>query len=130
MRKSILLMFFVCSCDYYDHRLEIVNKGESEIVVETYLDEIPDFPSVNKTEFYLSHGVAPDDSVTLTKVGKNGWPFLIQRSKNKKLNLVIYSIDSLRKYQSIDTLIKKRIYKRSEFSEDELEKMGWSVTLR
>jgi hypothetical protein len=123
-------MFFVCSCDYYDHRLEIVNKGGSEIVVETYLDEMPDFPSVNKTEFYLSHGVAPDDSVTLTKVGKNGWPFLIQRSKNKKLNLVIYSIDSLRKYQSIDTLIKKRIYKRSEFSEDELEKMGWSVKLR
>ncbi|MFM7858438.1 MAG: hypothetical protein ACKO96_42590 [Flammeovirgaceae bacterium] len=130
MRAAIVFMLLLGGCDYYDQRLEIVNKVGSEVAVETYLDTSPDFPSVNKTEFYLSHSVAPNDSVTLTRVGKNGWPFLIQRSKNKKLNLVIYSIDSLRKYQSIDTLIKKGIYKKSEFSEDELEKMGWSVTLR
>jgi hypothetical protein len=43
---------------------------------------------------------------------------------------MVYSVDSLRKYQSIDTLIKKRLYYRYEFSEDELKDRNWVVVIQ
>ena len=129
MKYAAYILLLLCACDHYDRRLEIINNSNSEVAVEIYSDTLPDFPSVTKTEFYLSHGVLPEDTSKLTKMGKNGWPFAIARSSNKKLNLVIYNIDSLRKYRSIDTLIRRNIYKRHEFSEHELEKDGWRIIL-
>jgi len=130
MKKIIiLLVFFLNGCDYYDHRLEIINKSENEIVVENYLDTVPNFPSLGKTEFYLDHRIIQGDSAKLTAIGKKGWPFNIIKSKNKKLNLVVYNIDSLRKYQSIDTLIRRQIYTRYEFSEDEMKDKDWKVVI-
>src|SRR5690606_26619651 len=131
MRVAIIsFLIFLSACDYYDNRLQIVNHSNGEIAVETYQDTVPDFPSINKTEFYLKKTAMPEDTLELTEIGKNGWPFLIARSKNKKLNLMVYSVDSLQKYQSIDTLIKRRLYDRYEFSEDELKDKDWIVVIR
>jgi len=129
MKNIIALLLLLSACDYYDHRLEIVNQTKGEITVETYSDTIPEFPGINKTKFYLDETVIPNDTLKLTEIGKNGWPFAISRSRNKKLNLVVYNIDSLRKYESIDTLIRKRIYKRYEFSEKELQEKNWKVVI-
>lgn len=126
----ILLVLFLNGCDYYDRRLEIVNRSKNEIAVENYLDTVPNFPSLGKTEFYLEHRILLGGSAKLTAIGKNGWPFSIIKSKNKKLNLVVYNVDSLRKYQSIDTLIKKQIYTRYEFSEDEMKDKKWKVVIK
>lgn len=127
---AILVLMFLSACDYYDNRLQIVNRTNGEITAGTYSDTIPDFPSIGKTEFYLRIRTVPDDTLELTAIGKKGWPFTIARSKNKRLNLIVYSVDSLRKYQSIDTLIKKRIYNRYEFSEQELKDKNWIVVLQ
>jgi len=130
MKKvNILYLVLLCSCEYYDDRLQIVNRTGEEIAIETYSDTIPEFPSVGKTEFYWSTRILPDDTMKLTKHGKNGWEFAISKNRNKKLNLVVYRIDSLLRYKSIDTL-KKRIYKRYELSKNELNDNNWRVILQ
>jgi hypothetical protein len=131
MRIAVIsVLIFLSACDYYDNRLRIVNHTKSKITVGTYNDTIPDFPSAGKTEFYLRRLAEPGDTLEVTEIGKNGWPFVIARSWNKKLNLIVYSVDSLLKYQSIDTLIKKEIYERYEFSEEELKTKNWVVVLQ
>ena len=129
MRSTLAFLIILTSCDYFDRRLGIVNHTKAEFTVETYSDTIPDFPSINKTEFYLSQTITPNDSLRLIKLGKNGWPLEISNSRNNKLNLVVYNIDSLRNHKSIDTLIRRRIYKRYEFSEKELQDKKWKVII-
>jgi hypothetical protein len=51
-------------------------------------------------------------------------------SKNKKLNLFIYNVDTLRKYQFIDTLINRKMYKRLEYSERQLEELKWVIVVK
>jgi len=127
---AVLIVSLVFSgCDYYDYRLKVVNKTDNVIAIETYLDTLPDFPSLNHTEYYFRNRLEPKDSIELVKSGKNGWLFFIEDSRNKKLNLVVYNIDSLRKCASIDTLIRKRRYGCYEFSEKELQEKNWRVVL-
>lgn len=132
MKIAIIILFLVLlnACDYYDNRLRVINHTNGDITVETYSDTVPEFPSINKTAFYLSKIAAPEDTLNITEIGTNGWPFAIARSKNKRLNLIVYSVDSLRKYQSIDTLINRHIYDRYEFSENELNDKNWTIILR
>ena len=79
----------------------IKNSTSDTIVVVSSLDIVPEFPSVNKTEFYLCQKIIPGGAANPCMSGKNGWRSFIYRSKNKKLNLIVYKIDLLRKYQSI-----------------------------
>jgi len=125
-----LLLLFLNACDYYDYRLVIVNETNGMIVAETDTDTLPKLPRINKTEFYLDRGINPQEQSRLMKGGKNGWPFAIKRSKNNKLNLFVYNIDSLKKYKSIDSLVAKKKYSRYEFSEDELEANDWKVVIK
>jgi hypothetical protein len=127
---AVLIVSLVFSgCDYYDYRLKVINKTNNVIAIETYLDTLPDFPNLNHAEYYFRNRLEPKDSIELVKSGKNGWLFFIEESRNKKLNLIVYNIDSLRKYESIDTLIKKRIYRCYEFSEKELQEKNWKIVI-
>jgi len=72
----------------------------------------------------------PSDTANMVAMSKKGWPFFIARSKNKKLNLIVFDIDSLKKYDSIDTLIKRNKYRRFEFSEEQLNSKNWEIVIR
>lgn len=118
------------SCDVHDDRLKVMNHSIEEITLSTGLDTVPGYPSVNKSEYYLRTSLSPLDSRRLLKEGRSkAWSFFISESKNDKLNLFVYNIDTLRKYQSIDTLIKNRLYRRYSFTEKELEKSDWEIVI-
>ncbi|MBL3656702.1 hypothetical protein [Fulvivirga sediminis] len=119
------------SCDYYDTRLWIKNSTDHEISYSTGLDITPNLSEVNVTDYHFNNAIPPGGSENLVKPGSTkGWSFFIADSKNQKLNLFVYSIDSLRKYQSVDTLIKKHIYTKHSFTEKELENMDWEVIIK
>jgi len=126
----IILSVFLVSCDYYDHRLWVKNVTNGSICLSTDLDTVPSLSSVNSTGYYLNNVLRPGDSTNLVKPGSTkGWSFFIDESSNDKLNLFVYNIDSLKKYQSIDTLIKNSIYTRYSFTEKELELVNWEVVI-
>jgi len=124
-----LLAFILAGCDYYDNRLSVVNHSQRPICPEAFEDTIPDFPTLNQPEAYLSHIVLPGDSTSLTRVGTNGWPFSVQRSTNRKLNLFVYNADSVRQYHSMDSLNRQRRFHRISLSLAELEARHWRVVV-
>lgn len=129
--KLIPMLFFATvfiSCDVHDDRLNVINLSARRIALSTELDTVPEYPSVNKTAYYLGAGLDPLDSTRLLYEGeRKGWSLFIDKSVNKKLNLIAYSVDSLNKYRSIDTLIRRHIYTLHTFSEKELEENSWRV---
>ena len=120
------LFFAACIYDPGDKRLVIINKSNNNICVSWNKEPFPEYPSKNKTEFYFSNIIAINREVKLPETDAN-WPYFVQTSSNKKLNLFVFNVDSLKYYNSIDTLIKRKIYKYFKFSEEELEKQDWKV---
>jgi len=130
---SILVFFLLCGCSMElegDDRLNVVNRTDYRLVCEYNIDSIPKSPSVINTDGFYDHPVNIDDSIKLVEYSLKPWPRFFERSKNKKLNLFIYNIDSLRAYKDIDTLIKRKIYKRLEYSEQDLNRLNWTVDVK
>lgn len=126
----ILLLFSSCIFDPGgDDRLKIINRTNYQFSVYYNTDSIPEYPSVNATEIYLMDSVIVDDTISLTTYNRKPWPLFFERSKNKKLNLFIYNLDSLKAY-GIDTLIKRKIYRKLEYSEQELDNLDWTITIQ
>ena len=132
MTKRAFYLFLgliaLSGCDYYDGRLEIHNKSTDIVAIETFLDSIPALLEVGKTEYYLSHPIYPGESENPLEMGTNGWLFRIKNSKNNRLNLFVFQIDSLKLY-GIDSLISRGIYKKYIFSEEELNDSDWKVII-
>lgn len=129
MKLYIPIVMFFSSCvmePVGDQRLLIVNNTTSNISFHYDSDTIPEFPSANHTDIYLRDLLEIGDSIHLGTYNRKPWPEVIEASKNGKLNLFIYKIDSLKKY-GIDTIIKRKIYTRLEYSKEELEKQRWIV---
>ena len=133
MNKKLLLYLlslkgvFISSCDYFDHRIEIINLSNYNIVLETYSDSVVDTNENNLTEYYYANIIEVGQKTNLTQSGTNGWPFYIRRSKNQMLNICVFNFDSLKKYQTINFLVKHKIYKQYSFSEREMVKRNWVI---
>lgn len=127
----LLFIIVVTSCDVHDDRLKVLNLSDVNISLSTEKDTIPEYPSVDKTEYHLRSALYPEEEKKLLYEGqRKGWSFFIADSKNEKLNLFVYNIDSMGKYKSIDTLIRKQIYTRYSFTEQELDEMDWQVIIK
>ncbi|PTS94217.1 hypothetical protein DBR11_23865 [Pedobacter sp. HMWF019] len=127
----IILLFLISSCtwDPGDSILQVVNHTGHDVSIEWEKDSIPSYPAFNKTEYYLENPTYNNDTLSAGESGRFGWKRFITQSKNKKVNLFVYKMDSLRKYNSIDYLNEKRIYKRYSYTKEELEKCNWIVII-
>jgi len=130
---QILALLFLSSCIYesFDSRLKVVNQTDGDFSLNYNIsDTVPEYPSINKTAYYLRDTVGRKDTMSVQEESWKSWPVVIDKSKTKKLNLFIYSLDSIKKYKEIDTLISRKIYKRLEYSKDQLEKSNWIVVVK
>lgn len=113
-----------------DYRLRLVNHTSYQFGVDYNFDTIPQYPSVINTDFYFDHPVKISDTIKMLEKSYKPWSQFFKRNKTNKLNLFIYNIDSLKKYDSIDTLIKRKIYKNLKYSEQQLKKLNWIVVVK
>jgi len=129
----ILIVAMLLSCAMEpsgDHRLKVVNSTKHELSIDYGVDTVPEYPSINDTEIYLKHSILMGDTLGVLEYSRNPWPEFFEISKNKKLNLFIYNVDSLLAYKSIDTLIKRKIYKRLSYSLAEINSLNWIVVVK
>jgi len=129
---QILLVVLLSSCAYDpgDNRLVIVNRTNHEITLYWNSDTIPEYPSVNHTEVYLmSYSIKKGLSESQPEDNAN-WPKFVRNSMNGKLNLFVYDTDSLRSYNNIDSLNTKKMYKRLEYSLEELNRLNWEIVIK
>jgi hypothetical protein len=111
-----------------DQRLKIINNTGCAISVHYDPSTVPKYPSINHTDIYIRDSVAKNDTLALSTYDLKPWPQVIQRG-NRKLNLFIYDVDSLKKY-SVDTLIKRKMYRRIQKTHNELEITNWVIQVQ
>jgi len=121
------LLFASCIYDPADSRARIVNQAAYEITLYYGLDTIP--LDQNHTEFYLSNTVKSNDTVRLRAYNAD-WPSLVEESTNKKLNLFVYNVDSLKAYNDIDLMTARKKYTRYQYTLKELEEMNWIIVVK
>jgi len=128
MRRLLFIccITFIVSCDTYDF-IDLINECDAEIACDYSLDTTPIFPSVNHTDYYISNSIEKGKSNRFTKSGSNGWKRFIDESPRKRLSIFIYQTDSIRKYESIDSLKFKGLYNRIDYSVSDLEKLGYEI---
>ena len=127
---GIIILFF--SCDYVDNRLTISNKSTNTIIFVTSLDSSLVCWEVQHLEVYLSKKVLPQKKMTDIFPGSTTeWSKYINRSTNEKLNLFIFDMDTIHKYENWCSIItNKRYVKRYSLTEKELDSMNWIVTYK
>lgn len=122
----VVLVTFAGTCDYNDSRLLIKNNSEHAITFDYSLDTVLEKRS--NLDFYIRDKIMPGETVAKTKPGStNSWPFLIQKSNNKRLNLFIINIDTLTRYNDWEYIRNNRLYKRYELTEEDLNRSNWIV---
>ncbi len=129
-RFLILIVFvsFAGTCDYNDNRLKIRNNSNYAIAFDYSLDTILEQRSNDNIPFYIRDKTLPGETTSINKPGSTrGWPFLIQSSNNKKLNVYIISVDTLLKYNDFEYIRSHRLYKRYSLTEEELNRINWII---
>ncbi len=124
----ILLISVAGTCDYNDNRLQIRNNSRESITVDFSDDTLlPERIKENIT-YFLRDKIASGETFRKNRHGsENAWTFLVQGSANKKLNVFFINIDTLLKYNDWNYIKENQLYKRKEYTLDELEKHKWVI---
>lgn len=125
----LFVLFINTSCEYADNRLKVYNKSSEDIVIEVYLDSLPKVKNSKYADFYKDNVIKKGEIKNIRRLGKTAWLSIFSQSKNSKLNIAVFSIDSLVKYNEIDSLIKNKRYKMYEVTEKELKENNWLVII-
>jgi hypothetical protein len=127
LTSIIALVLVLISCDYTNHKLILINQSSQPISYRESSDTI--LTTKNLAEYYLRIQIQPNDSVRAPILGKNGWDSLVVHSVNRKLNLFVFQVDTIKKYRDMQYVISKRLYRRYEYSLDYLNKHNWRVVI-
>ncbi|WP_320052879.1 hypothetical protein [uncultured Acetobacteroides sp.] len=123
----VLFLFTAVSCDYSDSRLVIKNNSQDTVVFDYALDTVLHERTDREINAILEDTIPPFEERNKSIRGVNDWwGIIIEKSKNKKLNLFILKKEDLSNY-IWDEIINRKLYKRYEFTEDELDEINWIV---
>jgi hypothetical protein len=132
--KAITFLFLIAiillagTCGYNDSRLHIINCSKQVITVDYSEDTILDMRGNDNVRYFIRDKVFPGDTIRKNIPGsQHGWQSIIERSVNGKLNLFFINVDTLIKYNDWEYIKENKLYKRREFSIDELEALNWAV---
>jgi hypothetical protein len=132
MTRILFAVIFIAlfSCDFYDGRLSVTNNTAKIICIETISDTEPNLNEFNSTEYYLNAPILPGSSKKLIKTGRNIWEKEIQKSFNGKLNIIVFDIDSMLKYKSLEYLLDNKKYETVSYSLSEIRKRDWKIPVK
>ena len=123
---GIILFFAAGACDFNDSRLSIKNNSNHAIVFVTSLDTNMQYS--NNIPYYIENKILQGETGTKTQRGStNAWSLSIRRSNNKKLNIFIVNVDTLIKYNDFGYINTRKLYKRYEFTEEDLDRKNWII---
>jgi hypothetical protein len=122
------LLVFAGTCDYNDNRLQVKNNSKEVITVDFSEDIILENRINDNIKFFIRDKILPGETLRKTMPGSdNGWPFLVQRSVNNRLNVFFINVDTLSKYNDWRLIRERELYIRKEYTIEELEKNNWVV---
>jgi hypothetical protein len=126
---SIAALLILTGCDYSDSKLMIKNHSKKTIAIQPFEDTIINSSILNKVPYYETIRIYPKDSTYQFLPGKDAWKWETRNSKNKKLNIFVFDLDTLRKYNDMEFIRLNKMYKRYEFTEKELNNSNWIIDI-
>ncbi|MDB5128053.1 hypothetical protein [Mucilaginibacter sp.] len=131
------LNLFFCGCHYTNYMLEVHNSSKQKITVLYSNTVKPSSINENNIAYYIADDeiIKPDSVNTISKPGKqDAWHQYIEEGKDKHLYLFIFSVDTLKKYDSLYSMgqlsAMGKYLKVFKYSEPELIKMNWKVNYK
>ena len=123
----LVIAIMLISCDPVDARPTVKNNSDYAISFEIMHDTI--FSEVHYPGFHIYGKILPGEKGRRLIIGSpnRAWSHFIRRSVNNKLNVFIFSTDTLKKYGCFEPIIERRLYTRYSFTEEELDEMGWVI---
>ena len=109
VRALFLSRLLPVGCVPVDPRLVVVNHSGHSIATEAFQDTVPDYPSRGQKAYYQRALLPPNESGHMLQ-HTGSWPAFIKSSRGANLNLIVYRLDSLEKYPTVDSLIRHRAY--------------------
>lgn len=130
----LFLMMFV-SCDYSDDRLTVKNDLNDKISVAFKFNREDSL--VNSLSIQLKDSINKRSNKKFTMPSgksKNAWSQRINASKDKKLYVYIFSLDTLKTYKNMATinqLVKWNKFERFlNFSIEDLDRLNWIIEVK
>lgn len=127
---KFLIVIALANCDYSDNRLMFINNWNKPISIEYSNDTIPNGEEF--VEYYLGNSINPGMTKTLYKRGSSqAWIEYIKQSKDLRLTIFVYDLDTLKKYKNMQLINKNKKYiDRISLTLDELNKLDWKIKFK
>ncbi len=110
-----------------DDKLKIKNESDKIIVVVTSTDSMA--KTQNMVEYYFENQIESNSEKSILRRGS--WDVEILRSYNNKLNVYLYDVDTLKKYQDMKIITKNDLHiKRYSLSKEDLVQTNWRIIFK
>lgn len=129
MNKTMAILLFMAfvSCDYYDGRLQIINKSDKVICFDHEVDTLLDVPSINKKEYFLRTRINSGDSTNVVLPGSTEqWIWEVTRGEDSTLSIYVFDYKQVLD-SNWDSLRKNKNYQRLDYTLSELNRSNWTV---
>jgi hypothetical protein len=126
----IVLALFLSSCVYdpADSRLTIINNSKNGYFIITKVDTALSTRGYGARHF-SEKDLLSGDTLDLIEPEANGWHIVFNSNQKAKLYIFLYNRDSIKKHRNIDELTKTKTFEMLEYTEGELDKLDWKVSI-
>lgn len=134
----IIICYLLCGC--YDvitnYQLSFKNNSGKQLSV-LYSNTDNNLQNENNIAYYTSDWniIKPDSSSYIHILGgKNAWHDYIDRGKTKKLFIYIFEVDTLKKYDGLNSMAnmvdQHKYLNLFSYSEQDLNNINWKITFK
>jgi len=133
--KTLATIFLVLvgSCvmeSSYDNRLIIINNSNKVICFDHELDTTLEVPSVNKKEYFIRERIEPGDSTRVEISGSwTQWIREVSAAKDSTLSVFVFDYGQVIT-SDWDSLRSRRMYRRLDYTLEDLNKHNWRVIVK
>jgi hypothetical protein len=125
----IFVLIYLLSCDPASNKLKIYN-GSNSSIYATYTFDSFNPTNDNPIKYFMDNQILPKDTGHLHLLGGDkDWGYFIEKSSNKKINIFIFSIDSIEKYGYNFLANDKNYYKQYSYTQEGLDSIKWVVKI-
>jgi len=133
MKGQVILWFTIIwvaiCCDPVDMSLSVYNDSDQALSVEVFDNARLDYNDFNPVVHYIESSIRPHSTRNLIEMGKDAWKDRLEHSSSGQLYIVVFSTDTLKKYEDISALLVKGSYRVFPVSKSYLDKKKWTVEI-
>jgi hypothetical protein len=121
-------IFCFASCDPVSNKIKVQNESASSIYTTYSADTLCPSLSENPVGYYKDNQILPKSMGSLTILGGDkDWEYFIDKCLNKKINVFVFSIDTIMKYGYTRASKERKYIKRYSYSKMGLDSIQWII---